>query len=284
MTAMTSTVQFDSSPYGVRAVLTGTWTTHLRTLLLDRQVSDLELNDSKGWRGADLGFLRDLPHLRALKIIDLRITSIEPIHELHELRAREVITYCNSEIRFSEFPLLRDCSLEWRPRAGSLFGCTTLHSLFLNRFDESDTHRFARLLGLESLALMNSSANDLRGLGALRNLRKLRLAGMTRLRSLAGLEGANTLEELMIEKCRGLRSIAEIGQLRALRHFGLIDCGRIESLKPLVSLGNLESVLFYESTNIEDGDLSPLLDKRRLVRVSFMNRPHYSHRREDFRS
>ncbi len=43
----------------------------------------------------------------------------------------------------------------------------------------------------------------------------------------------------------------------------------------------LSEVVFYESTNIRDGDLSPLM-KHRLSSVSFQNRRHYSHRREQF--
>jgi hypothetical protein len=39
--------------------------------------------------------------------------------------------------------------------------------------------------------------------------------------------------------------------------------------------------LFYESTNVLDGDLSPLKDLPKLKHVAFMERPHYSLTREE---
>jgi hypothetical protein len=40
--------------------------------------------------------------------------------------------------------------------------------------------------------------------------------------------------------------------------------------------------LFYESTNIVDGDLSPLTRQKNLSSVSFQDRRHYSHKRLEF--
>src|SRR5207253_3095243 len=107
-------------------------------------------------------------------------------------------------------------------------------------------------------------------------------ANLKRLASLAGIEELANLEDLEIHTCRAIRSIKEIGSLRRLKGLALNNDGDIESLKPLNNLSGLESVLFYESTNILDGDLSPVLRQKALARVSFQNRRHYSHRREDF--
>jgi hypothetical protein len=90
------------------------------------------------------------------------------------------------------------------------------------------------------------------------------------------------LEELEIHTCPAIGSITEVGNLTRLRKLHLNNDGNIESLKPLCSLRGLESVLFYESTNILDGDLSPLLCQNKLTQVSFQNRRHYSRRREEF--
>jgi hypothetical protein len=40
--------------------------------------------------------------------------------------------------------------------------------------------------------------------------------------------------------------------------------------------------MFYDSTNILDGDLAPVQRHNGLSRISFQNRKHYSHRREQF--
>ena len=275
-------IELEHGEYGLRAVITSPWRVDFGKYLATSGIRELELNDGKGWRGSDLSFLTDLPHLSSFKIIDLEIRSVEPIHVLHELLALEVITYCNTEIKFSAFPVLQDCSLEWRSRATSLFDCRTLKKLFINSYDGRDVDAFARLTELESLAILNAPVENLLGLSDLTKLKSLRLANLKCLRSLAGIERLVNLEELDIHTCPRIGSIDEVSHLSRLRKLYLNNDGKIESLKPLAKLTQLESVLFYESTNIVDGDLSPLLRQQQLTNISFRNRRHYSHSREEF--
>ena len=250
--------------------------------MVENRIVDLELNVAKGWRGRDLSFLAKLPQLESFTIIDLKIPSVSPIHFLCKLRRLDVQTYCQTEIRFSIFPALEECALEWRPQAISLFERTTLKKLFVNRYDGRDVVPFGHLANLESLAILNAPVEHLDGLNSLKRLRSLRLANLKRLTSLAGIEGLGDLEELEIHTCRGIGSIEEVGFLSRLQKLQLNNDGDIESLKPLERLNELMWVGFYESTNILDGDLSPLIRQKNLTRVSFKNRRHYSHRREEF--
>jgi hypothetical protein len=275
-------VTLEAGKYGVRAVVRSPLSESDLQELLSTQVAELELNDGKGWRGTDLSFLERLPHLKSLKIIDLRIQAVDGIHTLHELRALEVITYCRSAIEFATFPCLEECSIHWRPRAASIFGCATLKRLFIDGYDGRDVTAFGQLSKLESLAILNAPLESLQGVGSLTKLRKLRLGNLKRLRSLVGIEGLWSLEELDINTCPAIHSIDQVSQLAELKILLLNNVGDIESLKPLARLEKLETVLFYESTNIVDGDLSPLLNKSKLSRVSFRNRRHYSQRREEF--
>jgi Leucine-rich repeat (LRR) protein len=274
-------IQIEDGEYGRRAVATSAWSKQMTDYLLDNRIVDLELNDGKGWRGSDLSFLGNLPHLQSFKIIDLRISSVDPIHFLRELRALEVITYCRTEIQFAAFPRLEACALEWRPKAVSLFDCTTLKRLFVNHYNGKNVALFAKLLNLESLAILNAPVENLCGIGALKKLRSLRLANLKRLKSLAGIEELVNLEELDINTCR-VGSIEQVGFLPGLKKLHLTNDSDIKSLKPLEMLNGLEWVTFVQSTNIIDGDLSPLLRQKNLARVSFQNRRHYSHRREEF--
>jgi hypothetical protein len=279
---MSTNVILEDGTYGRRAVITSGWSRELTDYVRANEVRELELNDGKGWHGGDLAFLNDLPELRAFTIIDLKISSVAPIHALHQLRALEVTTYCQTELRFASFPHLEECVLEWRDGATSVFDRTTLKKLVINRYNGKDLLPFERLVNLTSLAILNAPIVSLRGLSALKGLLSLRLANLAKLKSLAGIEGLASLEELEIHTCRALGSIDELGSLSRLRSLHLNNDGEIKSLKPLEKLTGLESVLFYESTNILDGDLSPLLHQKHLFRVSFQNRRHYSHRREEF--
>lgn len=263
-------------------MLNSNWSDELVGYLASNEVVELELNQAKGWKGENLSFLALLPNLKSFEIFDFNIRNIEPIHHLHKLRRLGVTTYCSTEIGFSAFPELESCAIEWRAKAASLFECFTLKDLFINRYSGKNTALFASLVNLESLAILNSPLETLHGLGPLTKLRSLRLANLKRLATLAGIEGLTNLEELEIHTCRAVDSIKEVDSLLRLKKLNLNNDGDIESLKPLENLNGLELVVFYESTNIIDGDLSPLLRQRNLTRVSFQNRRHYSHRREDF--
>jgi hypothetical protein len=278
---MNRRVTLEDGTYGRKAILCSAWSEELETVLRKHGVVELELNTAKGWRGTDLSFLTRLSFLQAFDILDLTIEDVTPIHALHKLRRLGVTTYCSTEIRFSEFPLLENCALEWRSRAKSLFDCKTLKSLFVNRYKGKDTEPFSRLTNLESLAILNAPIVSLHGLTVLDKLTFLRLAALRCLNSLGGIEHLKALEVLHINTCRRISSVAEVGSLFRLRKLFLNNCGDIESLKPLSGLTSLEWVTFYESTNIVDGDLSPLHQKK-LSSISFQNRRHYSHKREAF--
>jgi Leucine-rich repeat (LRR) protein len=274
-------IKLEKGKYGLHAALVTAWSDEMLSFLEDSHVLELELNDGKGWRGNDITFLEKLPWLQVLQVTKLQLPSVESIHYLHELRVLDVITYCRTEIHFSAFPHLEECALEWRPKAKSLFDCITLKSLFVNRYKGKSTEPFGRLTNLESLAIYNAPIEDLQGLVPLSKLRSLRLANLRCLGSLTGLERLTALEELEIDTCRKIQTIDEIGCLSKLRKLQLDNCGDIESLKPLAKLTELELVGFVESTNILDGDLSPLLKQKKLSRVAFRDRKHYSHRWEE---
>jgi hypothetical protein len=279
---MIKPVHFEDGDYGLKAVLTSPWSESVGAEIKSRKCAEIEFNDAKGWKGNDLSFLSEFPNLKALKIIDFTIASVEPIHLLKELQALEIMTYCLTPIRFSSFPMLEDCGLEWRSGAESLFEQVKLRKLFVNSYKGKGAEAFGRLVNLENLAILNAPIENLNFLETLGKLRVLRLANLKKIHSLKGIERLVNLEELEIHTCRSIGSIDEIGSLPVLKKLYLNNDGDIASFKPLKRLENLEAVIFYESTNVVDGDLSHLALQKNLSRVSFQNRRHYSHKREDF--
>lgn len=274
-------ITLEQGTYGRRAVLNSGWAPGMAKYFASKGIVELELNQAKGWNGRDLSFLPMLANLKLFEIFDFNIKDISPIHLLGDLKRLGITTYCPTEIRFSAFPLLESCGLEWRPKAESLFDCKTLTKLFVNRYEGKNVDPFSRLTLLESLAILNAPIENLHGLRGLKNLRSLRLANLKKLTSLEGMEGLSNLEELEVHTCRRVGSIEAIASLSKLRTLDINNDGEIKSLKPLQNLNLLERVTFYESTNILDGDISPLMQKN-LSRISFKNRAHYSHKREEF--
>ena len=275
-------VGIEHGKYGPRAVVKGPWCASIQRYLKDCTVREIELNYANGWSGDSVEFLREFPELRAVKIVDWKIRSVDAVNALTELRSLDISTYCRTVVQFDKFANLEQCSIEWRPGIEAIFDCASLQNLFVNRYRRSSADSFGQLVNLRSLAVLNAPIENIHGLCTLTKLLSLRLGNLKRLRSLAGLESLELLNELNVDTCPKIESIGEVAQVGQLAKLNLSNCGRIASLKPLRALKRLEMVTFYESTDIVDGDLSPLLELPRLVRVSFRNRRHYSHRREEF--
>jgi len=268
--------------FGPRLTLTGPWSQSIAEYMRREQIRELYLNHSRGWRGTTLDFLTGFQELEAFSILDFTIDDVSPVHQLTGLRALELSTYCRTKIDFGQFPFLERAVFYWRDGSDSLFDSTNLRWLFVHRYNGHSSQPFARLSRLEGLSIANSDLRELKSLASLRNLRFLGLYNLKQINSLQGVETLNQLEALEINGCRRFGRIDELATLVRLRRLQLNDDGSIASLTPLRTARELEEVLFYESTNIVDGDLSPLAMLPRLRHVSFQNRRHYSHKREQF--
>jgi len=247
-------------------------------------IDKLEINRVLGYQADNISFLQDFQQIKGLVIIHLLLEDISPIHYLNQLEDLSVSTYCKSEINFSSFPSLTDCTLEWRPKASSLFNCKNLKSLCINRYSGKDTSAFANLDNLENLSILNSSIQNLNGLSGLHKLLFLGVYNIRKLYSLDGIQSLTALHELAFTGCRKITSLEEVRTLCNLKHLNFSTNFNIDTIKPIEDLKYLQQISFYESTNVVDGDLSPLLKLRNLQRVAFMNRRHYSHKREEIES
>jgi len=273
-------VELVPGKYGTKAILSGEWTPSLASDLHSANIAELEINVAKGWRGHNIDFVRTFPQLQSLEVFSLGLKDVSAVHHLHSLKRLAVTTYCETPIDASQFPELESIALEWRPGCESVFACSTLRECFINRYSSKGTLPVERLPHLESLSILNSSIRSLHGLVPLKSLTRLRIAGLRTLSSLSGIDSLVKLVDLDISSCNKLTSITEVYNLRKLIRLMLNNCGSIESLRPILALHQLTTISFWESTTIADGDLSPLLALTSLKQVSFANRRHYSHTRE----
>jgi len=279
---MSNSIEFENGLLGTKAIIKGLWQDSYLKLLKDKNTQELELNDGKGWRGANVDFLRLLPNLKSLIIIDFTIKSIESIHTLSGLINLDISTYSKEPINFRAFPNLVECSFEWIKGSDSLFELSNIQKLFINNYNKKNSDVFSKLINLKELSILNSPIEDIQGLSLIKGLKVLRLGNLKKLASLQGIQNLQELEELEIQRCKGISTIYEVFKLNKLKRLLFIDLGNIESIKGIETLTKLNDFLFYESTNIVDGDLLPLTKLKKLIKISFQNRKHYSHKREDF--
>ena len=272
----------ENGHYGPRLIVKSSWSLRILKIAQQHDVRELELNYAKGWKGDDLSFLNQVRFLKSFEIIDWKIDDVSPIHTLTELQSLKVSTYCKTGINFDQFPHLEECVLEWRPKASSIFERTSLKRVFINKYPGKDMTKFRSLTALERLSLASPKIETLNGIEALRRLNFFGVYEARKLQSISGVETLSDLTVLEVNGCRRIKDVAPVSGLIKLRELHLCNMGDIDSIKPLSGLINLEKFFFYESTNILDGDLSPLKQLNKLNTIAFQARRHYSHASSDF--
>ncbi len=275
-------VDFEQGQFGTKATIQAEWHNSLVEVLLKRDICELELNTGKGWRGKSIEFLKEFPELKSLIVLHQSLDAIKPIQYLHKLVHLHLETYSDIPVDFNAFPNLTDCWFEWIKGSDSLFDCTGLTILGINNYKKKSSKPFTKLVNLEKLTLLNSSIEDLDEVFGLTNLTYLRLANLRRITSVNGIQNLRNLKELEINRCKGIDSVSEIFTLNKLKLLFLLDLGDIETIRGIEDLSELQKFVFFGSTDIADGDLSPILKLKNLTKIAFQNRKHYTHRSEDF--
>ena len=129
------------------------------------------------------------------------------INALSKLEDLSVYTSDRKEINYLNFPVLTGTALFWRPKAKSLFQCTSLESLFLGKYSEPDLTKLEFLKNLTWLRINTGSIKRLNGIEKLQNLTTIFLMEATRLEDLTGIERLPNLRYLMIDCCRNIKNI-----------------------------------------------------------------------------
>jgi hypothetical protein len=253
---------------------------------LSNHVRDVYANIAFGWPGYDLAFVQDIPDLLSLEVLTSSVEDLPVIECLPKLRFLSLGWTITERIDFSQFPDLEEVRLGWSPKARSIFGCGSLRRILMTNYraKEGDLSVFSSLSNLESIILKVCNIRGIGDLSCLTHLREMEISLARKLTCLDGIETLRRLQKLEIHTCRKFTRIDPIGQLGNLEELLLPNNGEIESIRPLRRLRKLREFLFYGSTNIMDGDLTPLKDLPHLEDVVFAPRRHYNLKAEDLPS
>jgi Leucine-rich repeat (LRR) protein len=261
------------------------WSPEIANLINSGRADGLELNSAAGSWEDGLPFLREVPALKHLILIDLQEQNVQVIEELTGLVSLTLSAYATSPLDFGRLTALRKSFVEWRRQYRNISACTSLEELYLNRYWEKDLAALRPLQKLSKLTVGDSAALALlEGIEDMSQLRSLGLRGLPKLRELTPIRHvAATLEDLNMKQCRYLRSLEPLSSLSNLRRLILEDCGKVPSLRPISQLPALRVLYFYGDTNVLDGELD-FLRTLPLEDVAFKNRRHYPVRREELAS
>jgi hypothetical protein len=260
----------------------GSWDPRLREVMDDHHLTELHFQDFSRQGPVRIDFLRELPLLERLSLWAFGVRDVSPLYDPPKLREL-ALSECRCTIDFPRMPSLRELRLGWSARKfASLLDCTRLQSLGLDSYTGSDFLAFAKLESLENVGFGFARLERLAGLGAFGRLRRLSLGPVNRLESLEGMEDCRALTELEIEAAKNLRSIDPVRRSPSLRILSLIRCPNIATIEPITAHPSLERVGIGQTSNVRDGDLSPLETLPRLGVAAFMDRKHYNRKNAEF--
>jgi hypothetical protein len=275
---------FEDAHEGRTLVVTGPWSDAAAQALRRGEADGLILNYARGFEGMDIDFLDSSLGIRRLNLLDRGVADLDPIARLADsLEELSVQAAEGAELDLTALPHLRSVAGEWALICGTLSSVDELRSVITSRFGEIDLHAFRDHVYLERLTIKEAPhLESVSGIGELSRLAVLEIVLARKLSDISDVTGvAESLREFMLQGCPLIEAIDDVDQLVNLSIFGVSDCGRIESLAPLGALVQLEEFYAWGSTEIVDGDLSPLVELPRLGEIRMRDRRSYKPRVAD---
>jgi Leucine-rich repeat (LRR) protein len=235
----------------------------------------LVVNSALGFEGEDLDFLQEVgPHLVSLEVSG-SFSSDVGIENCVNLEELNLNTDCRRKIDWKALPALRHLFV-YSERMNSTFGALGhLLSAHVYGAGDAEIRSFAELHSLQKLTLSSCKASSLPEELAGDRLTALAVRRAPRLDNFSTISRFVNLESLTIVQCSRLAEIDFVASLGRLRSLNISENGKIRSLQPMVSCKDLETLYFYGSTTVEDGDLSVLDQLPHLTRAHFQPRRHY---------
>lgn len=263
-------------------VLKAPWSDVFVDVIRKENISVLRLTESMGWKGKDISFLEKLQDvgLRGVEVYAWDVKDVTPLQFIPGLEYLGLQCEFTKAPDFSRFERLKICKLLWRPMAKTILDCSGVKLLNVVNYPAKDLQKLTNMTGLRRLQISSRKLMSLAGIESLPYLRIMDLAECPKLESLTGIETCQGLQVVELENCKKVNDISSLGELANLRDVVLTNCGKVKSLQPLAKCRLLESVTFAGDTNVEDGELTPLLDMSELKRMWFVDKRHYSHKRD----
>lgn len=229
----------------------------------------------------DFSFLKNIPQIQYFAAGVPYPFDPEPLYCLKDLRYLWIMNTHTMQVDFSQFSRLEAATIPWSGGMASLFHCASLKNLFLKGYRSSSSEDWGGLKNLEALDLRNCTVTEIDSVAELTKLKKLRLALLPRLKSLAPLRLCDDLEVLHIGRCGKATDINAVRYLRKLRYLILTTGKAVDSLEFVKPLTNLR--LFNFDFVVKNGDLGVLLDLPNLAETYFPDKRHYSQKSEEIR-
>ena len=283
--------------------------THLKASVVDfmknSNIKEIELNDSF-WSGVmDLDFLKEISWIESIRLLKYGGINYQSLKILKNLK-KIVNNYSREPIDFSSFVKLKSADILWTKGRESLLQCKSLESLTLHKYSGKNLLDFDNFQNLKHLDITSSLIETLDGIEKLKNLeiveiyynskiynlsplarcntlKKIKLSNLSKITNLNFLENCQNLVFISVSNCKNIIENVPLFKCESLRVIGYYNSGSIATIKGIEHLKNLER-FNIGNTNIEDGNLEPLLRLEKITSISFKDKKHYNLRLEEVKS
>jgi len=254
------------------------WRSEMADFIIKRNIKALYLQASWSWGITDYSFLGNLKYLKKLIVTSGDKADLSSIENLSELEELSLTCPTPTNINFEKFGNLKYCYVSWWKGAEKIFDCKWLKSLYLDGRKNKDYSSLSGMADLEVLTLANTPIEHLDRIRSLDKLEKVELLNCRKLCDIKALGSLKCLRWLTIDGSKLIDDLSVLAGLKNLEYLNVTGLGEVKSLVPLEALKKLKAVTFCGSTNIVDGDLTPLTVLPNLGMLNFVGKRHYTHR------
>lgn len=280
----------ESGEFGLRLHVHSAWSPDFGRYMKRYDIKEIRVSDGATLDDSitNLDFLSEIHPLEGFSASTYRIADYSPIYEHKELRAIGLplgLGGENKSFKFDAFDEI-ECILIGEKIKNQLdvFGCKKLKRLSIAKLPKGlSSDHFGALFQLEYLSVAESGIDEIQGLGPLEGLTEVRLLSLRNLRSLEGVEGSSAkLRKVQLDGCPNICDLKPISGARNLEELYVNDCGSIPSLAPINGMEKLMILAFGGGTNILDGKVSFLRNMPGLKDIRGVHRAHYDLNRDEF--
>jgi protein phosphatase 1 regulatory subunit 7 len=247
----------------------------------DKYIKHVSISPTLGYKlKEDIDFISRCPDIEYLSITTPFIKDYSPLHNLMHLRSLH-LDIPNAKVDLARIPNIEEFSTSRFINILNLDKCKKLKDLGITYYNPKNRNmdELATLENLINLGVVRSRIESLKGLGNLHRLKHIFLYNFPNLRCLDELENiSGNLIVLRFVGCKRIENFEYVSCLKQLKVLAFDNCGDIPNIKFIKQMPELKAFVFVDS-NIVDGDLSPCIG---LEFVGFLNKRHYSHKRDGF--
>lgn len=267
---------YDKQPLnGLGLIIYSNWNDSFIKIIQKNNVKHLFLNYSLGWKCSNYSFLKNMPQIETLDIIDVHSKEIKSVEQLCGLTTLNLNVPNVEDIDYSVFHNLKNVFCYGNIQNDSLFACSGIEHLYIDNLKVRDNHRIANLKQLKSLTIANSNIESLEFFKELILLEKIALLNCPKIHSFSELSSLKKLKRLDIRGGKRLHDVSFLSNLYDIEII-IIETDRLVSIKPIAELKKIKALaLFGKNFWIEDKDITPINNLEELSMLDIPNRICY---------